>query len=119
MDYCPIRIKFPPEIETYFGKICYPGKGGKQEATKNSLVKKMGNTVQLRPFFRALDERKIGGLFRDNFSYFSLKPYVLTPYLNHLVETVQKKGHNIRFYAELINKKKSLISSNTTSYLEL
>ena len=35
------------------------------------------------------------------FSYFSLKPYVVTPHLNRLVETVQMRGHNICFYAEL------------------
>ena len=28
------------------------------------------------------------------FSYFSLKPYVVTPHLNRLSETVQLKGHN-------------------------
>ena len=33
----------------------------------------------------------------DNFSYFSLKHYVVTPYLNRLVETVQMRGHNIMF----------------------
>ena len=44
------------------------------------------------------------------FSYFSLKPYVVTPHLNHymtphlngLIETVQMRGHNIWFHAELI-----------------
>ena len=35
----------------------------------------------------------------ENF-YFSLKLYVVTPYLNHLIEMVQKRGHNICFYAE-------------------
>ena len=35
------------------------------------------------------------------FSYFSSKPYVVTPHLNRLVETVQMRGHNICFYAEL------------------
>ena len=37
----------------------------------------------------------------DNFSYFSLEPYVVTPHLNRLNETVQMRGHNICFYAEL------------------
>ena len=37
------------------------------------------------------------------FSYFSLKPYVVTPHLNRLVETVQMRGHNM-FYAELRKK---------------
>ena len=36
------------------------------------------------------------------FLIFSLKPYVVTPYLNR-IETVQMRGHNIRFYAELTN----------------
>ena len=30
-------------------------------------------------------------------SYFSLKPYVVTPHLNRLDETVQMRGHNIYF----------------------
>ena len=34
----------------------------------------------------------------------SLKPYVVTPHLNRLIETVQMRGHNIRFYAELTKK---------------
>ena len=38
---------------------------------------------------------------RNHFSYFSSKPYVLTPHLNRLVETVQMRGQNICFYAEL------------------
>ena len=41
------------------------------------------------------------GVFDDNFSYFSLKPYVVIPHLNHLVKTIQMRGHNICFYAEL------------------
>ena len=35
------------------------------------------------------------------FLIFSSKPYVVTPHLNRLVKTVQMRGHNIRFYAEL------------------
>ena len=42
------------------------------------------------------------GVVDDNFSYFLLKPYVVTPHLNRLIETVQMRGHNICFYAELI-----------------
>ena len=34
------------------------------------------------------------------FSYFSLEPYVVTPHLNRLIETVQMRGHNICFYVE-------------------
>ena len=41
------------------------------------------------------------GVFDDIFSYFSLKPYVATPHLNRLIKTVQMRGHNICFYAEL------------------
>ena len=41
------------------------------------------------------------GVFDDNFSYFSWKPYAVTPHLNCLVETVQMRGHNICFNAEL------------------
>ena len=42
------------------------------------------------------------GVFDDNLSYFSLKPYVATPHLNRLIETVQMRGNNIFFYAEFI-----------------
>ena len=41
------------------------------------------------------------GVLDDIFSYFSSKPYVETPYLKCLIETVQMRGHNIWFYAEL------------------
>ena len=34
------------------------------------------------------------------FSYFSSKPYDVTPHLNRLNKTVQIKGHNICFYAK-------------------
>ena len=40
-------------------------------------------------------------LLRDNFSYFFFKPYVVAPLLNCLIETVQMRGHNIGFFAEL------------------
>ena len=40
-------------------------------------------------------------ILKDNFSYFSLKPYVVTPHLNRLMETVQMRSHNMYFYAEL------------------
>ena len=36
-------------------------------------------------------------IIRDNFSYFSLKPYVMTPHLNRLDETVQMRDQNIVF----------------------
>ena len=54
-------------------------------------------------------------IIQDKFSYFSLKPYVVTPHLNHLVQTVKMRGHNICLKPEL--KKK--LSLNTPSYLEL
>ena len=41
-------------------------------------------------------------IIEDNFSYSSLKPYVVTPYLNHLVKMVLMRCHNICFNAELI-----------------
>ena len=44
------------------------------------------------------------GVFDDHFSYFSSKPYVVTPYLNRLVETVQVKGHNVCFYDKLTTR---------------
>ena len=40
-------------------------------------------------------------IMRDNFSYFSLKLYVVTPHLNRLVEMVQMRGHKVCFCAEL------------------
>ena len=36
-------------------------------------------------------------IIRDNFCEFCIEPYVVTPHLNHLDETVQIKGNNIRF----------------------
>ena len=41
------------------------------------------------------------GVYDDIFSNFSSKPYVVTPHLNRLVETVQMRGHNIGFQADL------------------
>ena len=54
----------------------------------------------------ASQSSRLEGVFDDNFSYFPLKPYVVTPHLNHLVETIQNetvqiRSHNIGFYAEL------------------
>ena len=34
-------------------------------------------------------------IIRDNFCIFCKKPYVVTPHLNRLEETVQIRGHNI------------------------
>ena len=36
-------------------------------------------------------------IIRNNFSYFSMKKYVVTPHLNCLDETVPIRGHNICF----------------------
>ena len=41
--------------------------------------------------FRAVDKRKYLLIMQDNFSYFSLKPYVVTSHLNRLDETVQMR----------------------------
>ena len=35
------------------------------------------------------------------FSYFSSKPYIVTPHLNCLIQTVQMRGHNICVQPEL------------------
>ena len=40
-------------------------------------------------------------IIRDYFHYFCLKTYVVTPHLNHLVEMVQMRGHNIWFQLEI------------------
>ena len=50
---------------------------------------------------RALGKREYLMIIQDNFSYFSLKPYVVTPHLNCLIEMVQKRGHNIFFNQNL------------------
>ena len=50
---------------------------------------------------RAVDKRKYLKIISANFSYFSFKPYVVTPHLNRLIETVQMRGHNLCFYVEL------------------
>ena len=43
---------------------------------------------------RALDKREYLMIV---FSYFSLKPCVVTHHLNRLIEMVQMRGHNICF----------------------
>ena len=47
---------------------------------------------------RALDKREYLMVI---FSYFSSKPYDVTPHLYRLIEAVQMRGHNISFYIEL------------------
>ena len=61
-------------------------------------VKQQHNNKQQQQnnMYRAVDKRGT-----DNFSYFSSKPYVVTPHLNRLVKPAQMKGHNIWFYAGL------------------
>ena len=41
---------------------------------------------------RALDKREYLMIILDNFSYFSMKLYVVTPHLNRLIEMVQMRG---------------------------
>ena len=43
---------------------------------------------------------ELSGPYDRSCSYFSLKPYVVTPYLN-CTETVQMRGHNECFHPEL------------------
>ena len=50
---------------------------------------------------KTLSYNRRNTVFDDNFSYFSSKPYVVTPHLNRLMETVQMRGHNICFNAEI------------------
>ena len=38
---------------------------------------------------------KFNNKWMDNFSYFQLNPYVVTPHLNHLFKMVQMMGHNV------------------------
>ena len=51
------------------------------------------NTIR----YRALDKREYLVIIRDNFYLFCFEPYVVTPQLNRLDETVQMRGHNIWF----------------------
>ena len=44
---------------------------------------------------RALDMREYLMITGDNFCEFCIETYVVTPYLNHLDETVQMRGHNM------------------------
>ena len=50
---------------------------------------------------RAPDKRWYWGLFKDYFSYFSTKTYVVTPHKKRLGETVLMMGHKIGFYGEI------------------
>ena len=64
---------------------------------------------------RAVDKRK----YLMIIFLISLKPYVVTPHLNRLIETVQMRGHNIRFYAKLTKNFSYYHQNFTPSYLEL
>ena len=61
---------------------------------------------------RTLDKREYLMIIGDMFFY------VVTPHLNHLIETVQMRGHNIWFQSE-IRKIIPQLLSHTPSYLEL
>ena len=59
-----------------------------------------GRKTTIQPtnnLIRALVKRVYLMIIRNNFSYSSMKKYVVTPYLNRLDETVQIRGHNISF----------------------
>ena len=58
-------------------------------------------------------------IIRDNFCYFCTKTYVMIPHLNRLDKTVQMKGHNICFYAEMTKIIPVIIEYMYSSYLEL
>ena len=55
------------------------------------------NIVRIIIHTRARDKKGYWGLFKDNFSYFSTKTYVVTHHQNRLAETV----HNICFKGEI------------------
>ena len=50
---------------------------------------------------RALDKQEYLVIIRDNFCFFYIKTYVVTPHLNRLNETVQMRGHNICFRSKI------------------
>ena len=64
-----------------------------------SLLKSEHGLETVRPtskkWCRALDKREYLVIIKDNFCLFCFEPYVVTPHLNHLDETVQMRGHNI------------------------
>ena len=64
---------------------------------------------------RALDKREN---FDDNFSYFSSKPYVVTPHLNRLEPSLSDEGSHHTVLCR-INKIYPKLLPNTPSYLEL
>ena len=56
-------------------------------------------------------------LLRDNFSYFSLKPYGVTPHLNHLATLVLMRGLDLYFCGEEV-KMVPKLSLLALSYLK-
>ena len=54
-------------------------------------------------------------IIRNNFCFFWIYTYVVTPHLNGLDETVQLRGHKTNSFDEKYEK----LSLNTPSYLEL
>ena len=42
-------------------------------------------------------------IIQDNFSYFSVKPFVVTPLLNRLIETVEMRDHNMLLTKIILN----------------
>ena len=47
------------------------------------------------PAGKAPDKKGFRGQFKDNFSYFSMKTYVVTPNYNELFKTVLTWGQNL------------------------
>ena len=50
---------------------------------------------------RAPDKREYSMIIEGQFSYLTLKLYVVAPHLNRLIETVQMRGHDIWFQQEI------------------
>ena len=51
--------------------------------------------VPILKHFRVGKKKGLQVLFRDNFPYFFIETYVVTPHWNHLSDTVLKRGHNM------------------------
>ena len=60
------------------------------------LTSQMESTTHAK-VHRAPEKGEYFMIIWDIFSYFSMKPYVVTPHLNRLVQTVQMMGYNIGF----------------------
>ena len=55
----------------------------------------MSQYFELFILSETLNKRPYLMIIRDNFFQFFIKTYVVTPHLNHLVETFHIRGHNI------------------------